>query len=190
MALDFSNEAEFKTFVSNLIYGGALSKQANYHGTFENAAQAREQRDLIIKNVVNFYIRISIRDYTDLIENEPSFVLVNLDTPGLPEWVKSVFDSGKKVYKFDVSLVSEKLRKDIIIVKEYLYKIAGEYVDGIIEQAENNNEKPRFSNDYLRKVANMPSFEQVLKTAKTEKMNAATKKIMSMPPSQQYIERD
>ena len=190
MALDFLNEAVFKTFVSNLIYGGPLPKQANYHGTFENAAQAREQRDLIIKNIVNFYIRISIRDYTDLIENEPSFVLVNPNTPGLPEWVKSVFDSGKKVYKFDESQVSEKLRNDIIIVKEYLYKIAGKYVDDIIEQADKNNEKPVFSNDYLRKVAKIPSFEHVLKTAKAEKMNAATDRIISMPPQQQYIERD
>jgi GTP:adenosylcobinamide-phosphate guanylyltransferase len=185
MALDFLDESKFKTFVTKLIYDGPLPKQSNYHGTFENAAQAREQRDLIIKNLVNYYIRRCIRDYTDLIENEPSFVVIDRKSPGLPEWVQSVFDKGKKVYEFDESKVSEKLRNDIIIVSKYLYNIAGKYVDDIIDDAEKNNTKPVFSNDYLRTIAKISSFEYVLKVAKTEQMNTAINKIKSVPQPQQ-----
>lgn len=167
MAIDLIDESKLTKYITDLVYQGTpqpIEQQLN--GEFESPDYVTQNRDTIVKGILKQYIRRRLRDYMIAIENEPAFVLVDRNDPNLPGWVETVFAKGKKVYDFDATKMSEKLREEIITVRDYLYEIAGQYVDKIAETARKTKKKPKIRYDYLKTTNEYATFEMALNAAR------------------------
>ncbi len=167
MAVDLIDESKLTAYITDLVYQGTPPpKQENLHGEFESPDYVAQNRDVIVKGILKQYIRRRLRDYMVGIENEPAFVLVDRNEPNLPGWVETVFAKGKKVYNFDATKMSDKLRDEIITVRDYLYEMAGQYVDKTAEIARRTKKKPKIRYDYLKTSNEYATFEMALDAAK------------------------
>lgn len=167
MAIDLIDESKLTAYITDLVYQGTPQQiEQHFNGEFESADYVTQNRDTIIKGILKQYIRRRLRDYMVAIENEPAFVLVDRNDPNLPGWVETVFAKGKKVYDFDATKMSDKLRDEIITVRDYLYEMAGQYVDKTAEIARRTNKKPKIRYDYLKTSNEYATFEMALDAAK------------------------
>ena len=167
MAIDLIDESKLTRYITDLVYQGTPQPiEQHLNGEFESPDYVSQNRDTIIKGIVKQYIRRRLRDYMVAIENEPAFVLVNRNNPNLPGWVETVFAKGKKVYDFDATKMSDKLCEEIITVRDYLYEIAGQYVDKIAETARRTKKKPKIRYDYLKTSNEYATFEMALNAAR------------------------
>jgi len=167
MAIDLIDESKLTAYITDLVYQGTkVPIEQHVNGEFESPDYVEQNRDTIIKGILKQYIRRRLRDYITAIENEPAFVLVDRNNPNLPGWVETVFAKGKKVYDFDATKMSDKLREEIITVRDYLYEIAGQYVDKVIETARETKKKPKIRYDYLKTSNEYATFEMALNAAR------------------------
>lgn len=167
MAIDLIDESKLTTYITDLVYQGTREPiEQHFNGEFESPDYVTQNRDTIIKGILKQYIRRRLRDYMTGIENEPAFVLVDRNDPNLPGWVENVFAKGKKVYDFDATKMSDKLRDEIITVRDYLYDIAGQYVDKTAEMARRTKKKPKIRYDYLKTSNEYATFEMALNAAR------------------------
>lgn len=163
MAIDLIDESKLANYITDLVYQGTKQPvEQHFNGEFESADYVTQNRDMIIKGILKQYIRRRLRDYITGIENEPAFVLVDKNNPNLPGWVETVFAKGKKVYDFDATKMSDKLRDEIITVRDYLYDVAGMYVDKVAETARKTKKKPKIRYDYLKTSNEYMTFEMAL----------------------------
>jgi len=166
MAIDLINESKLTAYINELVYQGVPPKiEQHLNGEFESADYVMQHKDVIAKGIVKQYIRRHLRDYMTAIENEPAFVLVDRNDKSLPGWVETVFAKGKKVYDFDATKMSDKLRNEIITVRDILYSFAEVYVKSVVEMARQTKEKPKIDYGYLKK-SNI-SFEYILNMARS-----------------------
>ena len=167
MAIDLIDESKLTAYITDLVYQGTkVPIEQHFNGEFERPDYVTQNRDTIIKGILKQYIRRRLRDYMTGIENEPAFVLVDRNAPNLPGWVEIVFAKGKNVYDFDATKMSDKLRDEIITVRDYLYDIAGQYVDKIAEIARKTKKKPKIRYDYLKTSNEYVTFEMALAAAR------------------------
>ena len=167
MAIDLIDESKLTAYITDLVYQGTKEPiEQHFNGEFESPDYVTQNRDTIIKGILKQYIRRRLRDYMTAIENEPAFVLVDRNDPNLPGWVEAVFAKGKKVYDFDATKMSDKLRDEIITVRDYLYEIAGQYVDKVAEIARKTKKKPKIRYDYLKTSNEYATFEMALVAAR------------------------
>lgn len=166
MAIDLIDESKLTAYINELVYQGVPPKiEQHLNGEFESADYVMQNKDVIAKGIVKQYIRRHLRDYMTAIENEPAFVLVDRNDKSLPGWVETVFAKGKKVYDFDATKMSDKLRNEIITVRDILYSFAEVYVKSVVEMARQTKEKPKIDYGYLKK-SNI-SFEYILNMARS-----------------------
>lgn len=166
MALNLLNDKSFNDYLTDITYAGeSVPKQQNYRGEFESPDYVYQHRDEIIKGILNQYIKLRVRDYILNMENEPAFIPVDENRTDLPSWTGAVFNKGGKLYEFDGTKMSDKLRTDIITVRDYLYDVAGMYVDKVIETAKQTKRKPRIRYDYLKTSNEFATFDMALDAA-------------------------
>ena len=166
MALNLLNDKSFNDYLTDITYAGEHApKQQNFRGEFESPDYVYQHRDEIIKGILNQYIKLRVRDYILNLEKEPAFVLVDKNRADLPSWTGAVFNKGGKLYEFDGTKMSDKLRTDIITVRDYLYDVAGMYVDKVIETAKQTKRKPRIQYDYLKTSNEFATFDMALDAA-------------------------
>jgi len=166
MALNLLNDKAFNDYLTDITYAGEHApKQQNYRGEFESPDYVYQHRDEIIKGILNQYIKLRVRDYILNLENEPAFIPVDENRTDLPSWTVAVFNKGGKLYEFDGTKMSDKLRTDIITVRDYLYDVAGMYVDKVIETAKHTKRKPRIQYDYLKTSNEFATFDMALDAA-------------------------
>ncbi len=174
MALNLLNDKNFNDYLTDITYqGGAVPKQQNYRGEFESADYVYQNRDEIIKGILNQYIKLRLRQYLVNLEHEPAFVLVDKNRADLPGWTAQTFARDEDIYEFDGTKMSDKLREDIITVRDYLYDVAGQYVDKVIETARRTEKKPKIRYDYLKSSNEFTTFEKALDAAKKWHENMA-----------------
>ena len=167
MAIDLIDGSKLTAYMNDLVYQGTKEPiEQHFNGEFESPDYVTQNRDTIIKGILKQYIQRRLRDYMTAIENEPAFVLVDRNNPDLPGWVENVFAKGKKVYDFDATKMSDKLRDEIITVRDYLYEIAGQYVDKVAETARKTKKKPKIRYDYLKTSNEYATFEMALDAAR------------------------
>ena len=167
MAIDLIDESKLTNYITDLVYQGTKQPiEQHFNGEFESADYVIQNRDTIIRGILKQYIRRRLRDYITGIESEPAFVLVNRSDSDLPSWVETVFAKGKKVYDFDATKMSDKLRDEIITVRDYLYDIAGQYVDKVAEIARKTKNNPKIRYDYLKTSNEYATFEMALDAAR------------------------
>lgn len=167
MAIDLIDESKLTAYITDLVYQGTKEPiEQHFNGEFESPDYVTQNRDTITKGILKQYIRRRLRDYMTAIENEPAFVLVDRNDSNLPGWVETVFAKGKKVYDFDATKMSDKLRDEIITVRDYLYDIAGQYVDKTAEMARRTKKKPKIRYDYLKTSNEYATFEMALNAAR------------------------
>lgn len=167
MAIDLIDESKLSSYITDLVYQGTKQPiEQHFNGEFESPDYVIQNRDTIIKGILKQYIRRRLRDYMTAIENEPAFVLVDRNAPDMPAWVETVFAKGKKVYDFDATKMSDELRDEITTVRDYLYDIAGLYVDKVAETARRTNKKPKIRYDYLKTSNEYATFEMALTAAR------------------------
>ena len=166
MALNLLNDKDFNDYLTDITYQGAtVPKQQNFQGEFESADYVFQHRDEIIKGILNQYIKLRVRDYILNQNNEPAFIPVDKNRTDLPGWTYRVFERGENIYQFDGSKMSDKLREDIITVRDYLYDIAAQYVDKVIETAKRTERKPKIRYDYLKTTNEYDTFDKALTAA-------------------------
>ena len=166
MALNLLNDKSFNDYLTDITYAGEHApKQQNFRGEFESPDYVYQHRDEIIKGILNQYIKLRVRDYILNLEHEPAFIPVDENRTDLPSWTGTVFNRGDKIYEFDGTKMSDKLRTDIITVRDYLYDVAGMYVDKVIETAKHTKRKPRIQYDYLKTSNEFATFDMVLDAA-------------------------
>ncbi len=166
MALNLLNDKAFNDYLTDITYAGeSVPKQQNYRGEFESPDYVYQHRDEIIKGILNQYIKLRVRDYILNLEKEPAFVPVDKERADLPSWTGAVFNKGGKLYEFDGTKMSDKLRGDVITVRDYLHDVAGMYVDKVIETAKQTKRKPRIRYDYLKTSNEFATFDMALDAA-------------------------
>ena len=166
MALNLLNDKAFNDYLTDITYAGeSVPKQQNYRGEFESPDYVYQHRDEIIKGILNQYIKLRVRDYILNMEHEPAFIPVDKERADLPSWTGAVFNKGGKLYEFDGTKMSDKLRTDVITVRDYLYDVAGMYVDKVIETAKQTKRKPRIRYDYLKTSNEFATFDMALDAA-------------------------
>ena len=166
MALNLLNDKSFNDYLTDITYAGEHApKQQNYRGEFESPDYVYQHRDEIIKGILNQYIKLRVRDYILNMEHEPAFIPVDKERADLPSWTGAVFNKGGKLYEFDGTKMSDKLRTDVITVRDYLYDVAGMYVDKVIETAKQTKRKPRIRYDYLKTSNEFATFDMALDAA-------------------------
>ncbi len=201
MSINLLNDKQFNDYLTDITYQGTpVPKQPNYHGDFESVDYVEQHRDEIIKGILNQYIKLRLREYVVNLENEPAFVLVDKNRTDLPGWTQQTFERGENIYEFNGALMSSQLRNDIVMVRDYLYDAAGQYVDKVIRTARETDKKPKIRYDYLKTSNELSTFEKALAAAKhwhenmaeelakrnkskdfLEKSLKGTKKIMDLP---------
>ena len=166
MALNLLNDKSFNDYLTDITYAGEHApKQQNFRGEFESPDYVYQHRDEIVKGILNQYIKLRVRDYILNLEHEPAFIPVDENRTDLPSWTGAVFNKGGKLYEFDGTKMSDKLRTDIITVRDYLYDVAGMYVDKVIETAKQTKRKPRIRYDYLKTSNEFATFDMALDAA-------------------------
>ncbi len=164
--MNLLNDKSFNDYLTDITYAGEHApKQQNFRGEFESPDYVYQHRDEIIKGILNQYIKLRVRDYILNLENEAAFIPVDENRTDLPSWTGAVFNKGGKLYEFDGTKMSDKLRTDIITVRDYLYDVAGMYVDKVIETAKHTKRKPRIRYDYLKTSNEFATFDMALDAA-------------------------
>ena len=201
MSINLLNDKQFNDYLTDITYQGTpVPKQPNYHGDFESVDYVEQHRDEIIKGILNQYIKLRLREYVVNLENEPAFVLVDKNRTDLPGWTQQTFERGEDIYEFNGALMSNQLRNDIVMVRDYLYDAAGQYVDKVIKNARETGKKPKIRYDFLKTSNEYSTFEKALQAANDwhenmaeelakrnkskdflEKSLKGTKKIMDLP---------
>ena len=175
MALNLLNDKQLNDYLTDITYqGAAVPKQQNYRGEFESADYVYQHRDEIVKGILNQYIKLRLREYMLNHKDEPAFVLVDKNRTDLPNWTNQTFARGEDIYEFDGQKMSDKLREDITTVRDYLYDVAAQYVDKVIETARKTEKKPKIRYDYLKTSNEFATFEMALDAAKKWHENMAT----------------
>ena len=166
MALNLLNDKSFNDYLTDITYAGEHApKQQNYRGEFESPDYVYQHRDEIVKGILNQYIKLRVREYILNMEHEPAFIPVDKNRADLPSWTGAIFNRGDKIYEFDGTKMSDKLRGDVITVRDYLYDVAGMYVDKVIETARHTKRKPRIRYDYLKTSNEFATFDMALDAA-------------------------
>ena len=175
MALNLLNDKQLNDYLTDITYQGAtVPKQQNYRGEFESADYVYQHHDEIVKGILNQYIKLRLREYMLNHKDEPAFVLVDKNRTDLPNWTNQTFARGEDIYEFDGQKMSDKLREDITTVRDYLYDVAVQYVDKVIETARKTEKKPKIRYDYLKTSNEFATFEMALDAAKKWHENMAT----------------
>ena len=175
MALNLLNDKQLNDYLTDITYQGeSVPKQQNFRGEFESADYVYQHRDEIVKGILNQYIKLRLREYMLNYQDEPAFVLVDKNRTDLPGWTAQTFARGEDIYEFDGQKISDKLREEIITVRDYLYDMAAQYVDKVIETARETEKKPKIRYDYLKTSNEFNTFEKALNAAKRWHENMAT----------------
>ena len=175
MALNLLNDKQLNDYLTDITYQGeSVPKQPNFRGEFESADYVYQHRDEIVKGILNQYIKLRLREYMLNYQDEPAFVLVDKNRTDLPGWTAQTFARGEDIYEFDGQKMSDKLREEIITVRDYLYDMAAQYVDKVIETARKTEKKPKIRYDYLKTSNEFNTFEKALNAAKRWHENMAT----------------
>jgi len=166
MALNLLNDKDFNNYLTDITYqGGHVPNQQNLHGEFESVDYVAQHRDEIVKGILNQYIKLRVREYLLNQTNEPAFVKVDRNRTDLPGWTARVFDAGEDVYEFHGAQMSERLRDDITMVRDFLYDVAGQYVDKVINRARETDKKPKINYAFLKTTNEYDTFDKALEAA-------------------------
>ncbi|MBO4625800.1 MAG: PcfJ domain-containing protein [Alphaproteobacteria bacterium] len=174
MAFNLLNDKDFNNYLTDITYqGGHVPNQQSLHGEFESVDYVEQHRDEIVKGILNQYIKLRVREYLLNQTNEPAFVKVDKTRADLPGWTARVFDAGEDVYEFHGAKMSDKLRDDITMVRDFLYDAAGQYVDKIINRARETDKKPTINYAFLKTTNEYDTFDKALEAAKKWHENMA-----------------
>ena len=166
MALNLLNDLELNAFLTDISYQGRpVPKQQGIHGEFESADYVLSHTDEIARGILNQYIKHRVREYVLKQGDEPAFVPVDANRPYLSDWAKSALARGEAVYEFDGSRMSDKLKNEITIVRDYLYDVATMYVEKVGTTAKNTKRKPKIRYDFLKTNNEYQTFEMALSKA-------------------------
>ena len=168
MEVNLLNRWALITFLTDISYQGrAVPKQQGIHGEFESAEYVLKHKDEIARGIVNQYLKHRVPKYVSKQGDEPALVPVDANKPDLPDWAKDALARGEAVYEFDSSRMSDKLKNEITIVRDYLYDVATQYVDDVGTRAENTEcDKPQIRYDFLKTHNKYHKFEDALSAAR------------------------
>ena len=166
--LDFD---EYLTKISHC--DNTLLPQGNPPYDFKSADFVLTNLDKITNTMLNQYLKSRLQKYILNQDNEPAFVLIDTNRQDLPNWASSLVARGTKLYKFDSERISEKLKKEITAVCDYLYLIAYQYIETLATN--NKTKKIKIRYDYLKTLNEYKTFEMALTMANTWHKNLAAK---------------
>ena len=188
MALNLLNDKDFNNYLTDITYQGAsVPHQQNFHGEFESVDYVEQNRDEIVKGILNQYIKLRVREYLLNQTAEPAFELVDKDEEGLPEWTKKVFKNGENIYRFRGAKMSYKLRDDIMAVRDFLYEAAGQYVDKVVARARETDKKPKINYAFLKTTNEYDTFDKALDAAHKWHENLA-KEMVRRNKNREFLE--
>ena len=174
MAFNLLNDKDFNNYLTDITYqGGRVPPQQNLHGEFESMDYVAQHRDEIVKGILNQYVKLRVREYLLNQTNEPAFVKVDRNRTDLPGWTQRVFANNENVYEFVGTKMSDKLRDDITMVRDFLYDAAGQYVDKVINRARETDKKPTINYAFLKTTNEYDTFDKALTVAKKWHENMA-----------------
>ena len=166
MALNLLNDYDLNLFLTDVSFqGNPHPLKHGLRGEFESVEYVQANRDIIARCILNQYVKSRIRTYVLERGDEPAFIPVDATQPDLPDWTRAVFARGEKVYKFDGSRMSDGLRNDITMVRDYLFDVALSYVDKAAARAKDSKQKPTIRYDYLKTNNELQSFSDALTAA-------------------------
>ena len=166
MALNLVNDDELTAFLTDISFqGNPQSLKHSLHGEFESVEYVQANRDIIARCILHQYVKSRIRTYVLERGDEPAFIPVDATQPDLEDWTRAVFARGEKVYKFDGSRMSDGLRNDITMVRDYLFDVALSYVDKAAARAKDSKQKPIIKYHYLKTNNELKSFSDALAAA-------------------------
>ncbi|MFQ6696200.1 MAG: leucine-rich repeat domain-containing protein [Alphaproteobacteria bacterium] len=166
MALNLLNDYDLNLFLTDVSFqGNPHPLKHGLRGEFESVEYVQANRDIIARCILNQYVKSRIRTYVLERGDEPAFIPVDATQPDLPDWTRAVFARGEKVYKFDGNRMSDDLRNDITMVRDYLFDVALSYVDKAAARAKDSKQKPTIRYDYLKTNNELQSFSDALTAA-------------------------
>ena len=166
MALNLLNDYDLNLFLTDVSFqGNPHPLKHSLRGEFESVEYVQANRDIIARCILNQYVKSRIRTYVLEQGDEPAFIPVGATQPDLPDWTRAVFARGETVYKFDGSRMSDGLRNDITMVRDYLFDVALSYVDKAAARAKDSKQKPTIRYDYLKTNNELQSFSDALTAA-------------------------
>jgi len=166
MALNFLNEKPLNEYIAAIVFqDNPPQKIDGNRGVFESSEAVREKSDIIARCIVYQYMKHRLRGYLDEMTNEPALVLVDKTRADLPNWTTGAIKRGENIYEFDGERMSPELREKITTVRDYLYTVAHNYVNGIAQRADGTEHKPQIRYDYLKTNNELSTFDAALVAA-------------------------
>lgn len=167
MVINLLHEQPLNAYLTDIVYQGEnIPKQQSYSGEFESPDYVEQHSDEIVKGILFQYMKSRIRNHLILMDKEPAFVKVDKNRTDLPGWTEAIFARGENIYEFDGSKISQKLRDEITIIRDFLYDEALQYVNKVIRIARETKKKPKIRYDYLKTTNEYDTFEKTLVAAK------------------------
>ena len=187
MSVNLLNDKELNNYLINLVWGDRgmpIVLDGQSQENMKDANYIEQNKDTIVRSILTQYMKHRIRAYLTASEDYPFLTTVS-KRADLPDWATRALDAGQKVYLFDASKMTEKMRHDLITIRDFLYSAAESYVDKTVIAIKENEQKdkkksPKVRLDYLKTSNEYSTFEKTL--AQAEKWHEhmaelATKKV-------------
>ena len=187
MSVNLLNDKELNNYLINLVWGDRgmpIVLDGQSQENMKDANYIEQNKDTIVRSILTQYMKHRIRAYLTASEDYPFLTTVS-KRADLPDWATRALDAGQKVYLFDASKMTEKMRHDLITIRDFLYSAAESYVDKTVIAIKENKQKdkkksPKVRLDYLKTSNEYSTFEKTL--AQAEKWHEhmaelATKKV-------------
>ncbi len=183
------NERNLNDWLTDIVYQGEEALRfltesgKSLQAGFKSADYVEQNKDSIIKGMINQYVKHRLRAYL-MSEEEKPFLRQIQKEESLPGWAEKALAEGRTVYEFIPLEIPSELREEITLVRDFLYNSAEKYVDKCIRLAKDevkadNHETPyiKLRWDYLKSNNEYADFSETLSLAKKyhEKMARTAK---------------
>ncbi len=170
MSVNLINEEALTAYFSSIVYNGNRVEPIEINRCPDRLF-VRSHKDALVRAMVMEWFNHHMRAFLTHRQKSPFFTPVALDDD-LPAWAQKALKQGNPIYRFDPVRLSQKLKKTMVDIRDFLYGAAEIYVTKTLDRASHTHQAPKFRMDYLKTSHEWDSFKKVLKAA--IKWHAAT----------------
>lgn len=163
MPVNLLNEHTLNNYLTDLVYQGTPTPSYTA-GDFKSVDYVTEHKDGIVKAILSQYMKHRLRSFLTDKPDVPFLKKVDM-CDDLPEWAKKALSERKDVFEFVASRMTQETIDDIISIRDFLYSVAENYVDKVINASKKTETAPRIRLDCLKANREYDTFEKALNQA-------------------------
>ena len=189
MAGNIVNAEDLDNYIRDVVYRGQ-NKEIFTDGNFNSVDFVQQHKDEIVYSMLYQWACFTLKPYmsTKTPKTTRFLPLINVTDGDLPVWARNCMNKGVPVYRFKAEKITDSVRDEITMVRDFLYSAGESYINKILARAKDtqkkyadnpqakgnkNREKPRIRIDYLKTNVEYADFNNVLKLAKKWHENIA-----------------